>query len=98
MSVAVYIVNTLDATEVAIDSKSGKEISIVNYNYPDAVPVRIVSSGVVGVIHTKIVHPRFITIGETLLDDSEITIPNNVRITKDGDYRVTKDGSYRVWQ
>lgn len=67
MAVAVYITNTTDATEVCIDGSADKEIAIVGYNYPDAVPVRIVGAVLPNVLHTKIVNSRFIVLGETLI-------------------------------
>lgn len=66
MAVAVYIVNTSDATEVCIDGRADKEVSVVGYNFPDAVPVKIISTCRPGTISVKIVNPRFIVVGETL--------------------------------
>ena len=65
MAVATYIVNTRDATEVCVDNKSTKEIAIVNYRYPGALPIKIVGSHVPGVQAVRIVGSRYIVINET---------------------------------
>jgi len=66
MAVAVYIVNTSDATEVCVDGRADKEVAVVNYSFPNAVPVKLVSASISTAVHVKIVHPRFIVSGETL--------------------------------
>lgn len=65
MAVATYIVNTSDATEVAIDTKATKEIALVNYGYPGALPIKIVGLSIPGVQAVRVVGSRYIVINET---------------------------------
>jgi hypothetical protein len=66
MAVAVYISSERGATEVAIDSKSTKEIVLVGQRFPGAVPVRIVGRAIPGVKVVRIVGEKFIVQGEVL--------------------------------
>lgn len=75
MAVAVYISNSPDATEVFLDNKSDKEIALVGYRWPDAVPVKIVGSGAHGILHVRITNQRFITPGEILISSSGSVVP-----------------------
>ena len=66
MAVPVYISNEKDATEIAIVTKSTKEVSIVSQRYPGSVPVKVVSSTVRNAIQVRTVGPDHIINGETL--------------------------------
>jgi hypothetical protein len=66
VSVAVYITNDRDATEVAIDTKATKEITIVGGAIQGSVAVKIVNRIIPGVQVVKIVDSRWIVQGETL--------------------------------
>ena len=69
MAVPVYIVNTSDATEVCIGgTKTTKEIALVGYSYPSAVPVKLVGMAIPNVIQVKIVDARFVVSGELLIE------------------------------
>lgn len=74
MAVAVYISNTPDATEVCLLPRRGdKEIVVVGYSFPNAVPVKLVGAGVPGVIYVSMSSIQFITPGETLSGSSGTT-------------------------
>lgn len=66
MSVAVYITNDRDATEVAIDNRATKEITIVGSPRHASVAVKIVNRTVPGVQIVRIVDNRWVVQGETL--------------------------------
>lgn len=66
MAVAVYISNESGATEVAIDTKSTKEICIVGHAFSGAVPVKIVSRTIPGIKVVRIVSIIKVTQGEIL--------------------------------
>ena len=69
MAVAVYIVDTSNATEVCIGgTKTTKEVALVGYRYPNAVPVKLVGMSVPNVIQVKIVDARFVVSGELLIE------------------------------
>ncbi len=95
MAVATYITNTQDATEVSIDAKATKEIALVGYSYPGALPIKIVGLSVPGVYAVRIVGSRYIVINETF--DVVITpdIPptdSNALLLETGDYLLLESG------
>ena len=92
MAVAVYIVDTSNATEVCIGgTKTTKEVALVGYRYPNAVPVKLVGMSVPNVIQVKIVDARFVVSGELLIEITPVT-HGDALLLESGDFLLLESG------